>query len=156
MFERSNRLASVVPPSVSASGSEPQDYIPTVLILDDDEDCRALVSAVLSNAGFLVYSLPDGRRVNEILGQYCIDLLVTDIVMPECDGIETITALRYSHPRLPVIAISGDAPMNTELYLTIAKKLGAFRVLNKPFRPNQLLAAAREAIMRESTLTSST
>jgi CheY-like chemotaxis protein len=156
MFERSNRLASAVPPSVCASGSEPQDDIPTVLVLDDDEDCRALVIAVLSKAGFLVYSLPDGRRVNEILGQYRIDLLVTDIVMPERDGIETITALRYSHPRLPVIAISGVAPMNTELYLRIAKKLGAFRVLNKPFRPNELLVAAREAIMRDSTLASST
>lgn len=127
------------------------EYTPTVLVLDDDEDCRALVTAVLSNAGFLVYALPNGRGVNEILSQNYIDLLVTDIVMPERDGIETIAALRSSHPRLPVIAMSGDAPKNMNLYLAIAKKLGAFRVLNKPFRPNELLVAAREALLRDST-----
>lgn len=151
MLESSNRLAPATPPASSPAGSEPLEYTPTVLVLDDDEDCRALVTAVLSNAGFLVYALPDGRGVNEILSQNYIDLLVTDIVMPERDGIETIAALRSSHPRLPVIAMSGDAPMNMNLYLNIAKKLGAFRVLNKPFRPNELLVAAREAILREST-----
>jgi CheY-like chemotaxis protein len=86
-----------------------------------------------------------------MLGQHSIDLLVTDIVMPERDGFETIAALRQSHPQLPVIAMSGNAPMTMDLYLNIAKKLGAFRVLNKPFRPDQLLVAAREAILREST-----
>jgi CheY-like chemotaxis protein len=151
MSESSNRLASAIPPSLAPSGCETVDYRPTVLVLDDDEDCRALVTAVLSNAGFLVYSLPDGRRVKEMLGQHSIDLLVTDIVMPERDGFETIAALRQSHPQLPVIAMSGNAPMTMDLYLNIAKKLGAFRVLNKPFRPDQLLVAAREAILREST-----
>lgn len=151
MLDSSNRLAPVTPPATSPAGSEPLEYTPTVLVLDDDEDCRALVTAVLSNAGFLVYALPNGRGVNEILSQNHIDLLVTDIVMPERDGIETIAALRSSHPRLPVIAMSGDAPKNMNLYLAIAKKLGAFRVLNKPFRLNELLVAAREALLREST-----
>jgi DNA-binding NtrC family response regulator len=66
--------------------------------------------------------------------------------MPERDGLETLTELRYSHPRLPVIAISGDLPLNTQLYLTIAEKLGATRVLAKPFKMDELVAAAREAI----------
>jgi CheY-like chemotaxis protein len=93
-----------------------------------------------------VHAAPDGRRVAEILAEKRIDLVITDVVMPERDGIETLTALRYSHPRLPVIAISGDLPLNLHLYLTIAEKLGASRVLAKPFTTQVLVAAAREAI----------
>lgn len=120
--------------------------MPAVLLLEDNEAYRTLMTEVLTLAGFEVCAVPDGRRVSEILQQRRIDLVVTDLVMPERDGIETLTDLHYSHPRLPVIAISGDVPLNRDLYLTVAQKLGAARVLAKPFKMDQLVAAAREAV----------
>ena len=120
--------------------------MPTVLVLEDNEAYRTLISEVFAQAGFDVCSAPDGRRVTALLAERRIDLIITDLSMPERDGLETLTELRYSHPRLPVIAISGDVPLNTQLYLTLAEKLGAARVLAKPFKMDQLLAAAREAL----------
>ena len=117
-----------------------------MLLLEDNEAYRTLITDVFTLAGFEVCAIPDGRRVPAILRERRIDLVITDIVMPERDGLETLTELRYSHPRLPVIAISGDVPMNRDLYLTIAAKLGAVHVLAKPFKMDQLIATAREAI----------
>ena len=124
----------------------PLPVAPAVLLLEDNEAYRALMTEVLTLAGFEVCAASNGRRVPEILRERRIDLVITDLVMPDRDGIETMTELRYSHPRLPVIAISGDVPLNRDLYLTIAGKLGASRVLAKPFKMDQLVAAAREAI----------
>lgn len=128
------------------SSAQPLPVIPSVLLLEDNTDYRELLTEVLTLAGFEVHAAPDGRRVTEILSRCPIDLVITDLAMPERDGIETLTDLHYSHPRLPVIAISGDVPLNTHLYLTIAEKLGAARVFAKPFKMEQLVAAAREAI----------
>jgi len=121
--------------------------MPAVLVLDDNAEYRALLTEFLTQAGFEVIALKDGRGVTEILQQRPIDLVITDVGMPERDGFEVMTALRISHPRLPVIAISGDMPLNTHLYLTLASKLGASRVLAKPFSMAQLIAAAREAVV---------
>ena len=134
-------LSSMLDPS-----PKPLAVMPAVLLLDDNEAYRNLITEVLTFAGFDVCAISDGRSVPAILQERRIDLVITDIVMPERDGLETLTDLRYSHPRLPVIAISGDMPLNTDLYLTIAKKLGAARVLAKPFRMDALLAAVREVL----------
>lgn len=120
--------------------------MPAVLLLEDNTAYRELLTEVLTTAGFEVCAVPDGRRVTQILESRHIELVITDMVMPERDGIEIMTDLRYSHPKLPIIAISGDVPLNTELYLTIAEKLGATRVIAKPFHMEQLITAAREAI----------
>ena len=125
---------------------KPLAIMPAVLVLEDHEAYRTLIADVLAQAGFEVHSAPDGRGVLSFLAAHRIDLVITDLSMPERDGIETMTALRYSHPRLPVIAISGDMPLNRDLYLTLAEKLGAARVLAKPFKMEQLIAVAREAL----------
>ncbi len=128
----------------------PLPVMPTVLLVEDNKAYRELLTEVLTLAGFDVCAAPDGRRVPEILRQRRTDLVITDLSMPERDGIETMTELHYTHPRLPVIAISGDVPLNTHLYLTIAEKLGASRVLAKPFKMDELVAAARQAIASSS------
>ncbi len=129
-----------------ASTSSPLPIVPAVLVLEDNEAYRTLISEVLSQSGFDVCSAPDGRKVSTVLSERRIDLIITDLSMPERDGLETLTELRYTHPRLPVIAISGDVPLNRDLYLKLAEKLGAARVLAKPFKMEQLIAAAREAL----------
>lgn len=133
-------------PGMAASTPSPLPIVPAVLVLEDNDAYRTLISEVLTQAGFDVTSAPDGRRVSTILSERRIDLIVTDLSMPERDGLETLTELRYSHPHLPVIAISGDVPLNRDLYLKLAEKLGAARVLAKPFKMEQLIAAAREAL----------
>ena len=125
--------------------------MPAVLLLEDNAAYRALMSEVLRIAGFEVCAAPDGRRVAEILRERPIDLVITDLVMPERDGLEIMTELRYTHPRLPVIAISGDVPLNRDLYLLLAEKLGAARILAKPFKMDQLIAVAREALTAGKT-----
>ncbi|MCX6956355.1 MAG: response regulator [Verrucomicrobia bacterium] len=131
---------------------KPLAVMPGILLLEDNEAYRTLLTEILTLAGFAVHAAANGRHVDAILAERPIDLVITDVVMPERDGIETLTALRYSHPRLPVIAISGDVPLNTHLFLTIAEKLGASRVLAKPFKMDQLVAAAREAIAASNAL----
>lgn len=125
---------------------QPLPIVPHVLLLEDNEPYRHLMTEVLTNAGFEVTAVADGRRVLAILNERPIDLVITDLVMPERDGLETMTELRYSHPKLPVIAISGDVPLNRELYLRLAEKLGAARILAKPFPMSDLIAAARGAV----------
>ncbi len=137
---------------MSSSDSSPLPIMPAVLVLEDNEAYRTLISEVFAQAGFDVCSEPNGRRVNTLLAERRIDLIITDLSMPERDGIETLTELRYSHPRLPVIAISGDVPLNRDLFLKLAEKLGAARVLAKPFKMDQLLTAAREALAASNTL----
>ena len=131
---------------MNSPSPKPLAIMPAGLVLEDNEAYRTLITEVLTQAGFDVHSAPDGRGVLSLLAAHRIDLVITDLSMPERDGIETMTALRYSHPRLPVIAISGDMPLNRDLYLTLAEKLGAARVLAKPFKMEQLIAVAREAL----------
>ncbi|MBI5769291.1 MAG: response regulator [Verrucomicrobia bacterium] len=125
----------------------PLPVVPTVLLLEDNEAYRTLIAEVMTQAGFDVIAVPDGRRVAAILRERPVDLVISDLVMPERDGIETMTELHYTHPQLPVIAISGDMPMNRDLYLRLAEKLGASRVLAKPFKMEALICAAREALL---------
>lgn len=125
----------------------PLPIVPRVLILEDNAQYRELMTEFLTLSGFEVCAFPDGRKVTSTLAERPIDLVITDLVMPERDGLETITALRYSHPKLPIIAISGDVPLNRNLYLTLAEKLGACRVLAKPFKMDELVTAAREAVV---------
>ncbi len=74
------------------------------------------------------------------------DLIVTDIIMPEKGGVETIIALRRADPDLPIIAISGGGRLEATDFLTMAKKLGARRTLSRPFRRDQLLGAVGECL----------
>lgn len=136
---------------MNASSDKPLAVMPAVLVIEDNEPYRTLLEQVLQTAGFEVCTAPDGRRVASILAERPIDLVITDVSMPERDGLEIMTELRTTHPRLPVIAISGDVPLNRELYLTLADKLGAARVLAKPFKLTDLIAAAREAVLGVSS-----
>ncbi len=136
---------------MATSLPSPLPIVPAVLVIEDNDAYRTLIADVFADAGFEVHVAPNGRSVATIMGGHRIDLVVTDLSMPERDGIETMTDLRYSHPKLPVIAISGDVPLNRDLYLTLAEKLGASRVLAKPFKMAELIAAAREAIAASNT-----
>ena len=111
-----------------------------ILLIEDDDAVRELLETVLKDAGYDVWPLPHGREAMKVLNVVSVDMVVTDIIMPEQDGIETIMKIRRLLPRLPIIAMSGGGRLNLEQYLKIAKIVGATRLLAKPFQPADLLS----------------
>lgn len=121
-------------------------HMATILLLEDDEAFRAVLREALRRAGHKLVEAADGSRLAGLMDGHRFDLVITDLVMPNRDGIETIMALRTSHPKLPVIAMSGDAQTHARLYLKVAEKLGAVQTLHKPFPIDQLHAAIRKVL----------
>ena len=107
-----------------------------IIVADDDETVRRLLSFVLSEAGYAVYAVPDGRAAVRLVETEAIDLLITDLVMPGQEGIETIRQLAARWPDLPIIAISGAFGGGM---LPAAFLLGAAATLQKPVALRDLL-----------------
>ena len=118
----------------------------TVLLVDDDAVLLQLMSAGFAAAGFRVFTADNGRKGVRMAETCAPDLVVTDIVMPELEGIGLIRAIKQS-PRAPkVIAISGAARGRGRDYLSWARHLGADETLAKPFRMSELLRVAATLI----------
>ncbi|SDR81734.1 response regulator [Opitutus sp. GAS368] len=117
-----------------------------LLLIDDDELLREVLAEVLTSVGHTVTQAADGRSA---LAHPGIELVITDLVMPGCEGLETIAALRQKRPGLPIIAISG-ASTNSQIYLKMAAQLGAHRALSKPFEFAELLRLVDELLARPS------
>lgn len=117
-------------------------HLGEVLLADDDPAAAASLAAVLRRAGFRVRVAGTGR---EALRQLCtrrVDLVITDIVMPEMDGLDLLRGLRGMQMAVPAIALSGDGPDAGALYAKAALCLGANLVLAKPVPPAVVLSAA--------------
>ena len=110
-----------------------------ILLIDDDAAMRTATSRSLTAAGHTVTDYPDGRGAIEHIERDPPDLLITDIFMPEMEGLETIRQARELQAGLPIIAMSGISLAAGD-YLPIAAKFGAVATLKKPFRPAELLA----------------
>jgi DNA-binding response OmpR family regulator len=119
-----------------------------ILVIDDDPDTRAMLEQTLKSAGYEVILAADGR---EGVTQHCTspaDLVITDLYMPNQEGLETIREFRTRFPEVAIIAMSGkDAAVTM---LSIAQKLGAVRVLQKPFLSDELIAAVAKALGGQS------
>src|SRR4051812_40118264 len=110
-----------------------------ILVIDDDEALGAVLQRTLEHAGHVVRTAANGRAAAAMLRREVPDVVVTDLLMPEQDGMEVIMMMRTQHPEIPVIAMSGGSE-HAPLYLKIARKLGARRVLAKPFASDELFA----------------
>ena len=117
-----------------------------ILVADDEAGIRMLVARTLQRAGYDVSSVVHGGEALALLERQHVDLLITDLVMPEKEGIGTIMSLRRTHPDLPIIAMSGGNPRGPGDFLGIAGMLGARRTLRKPFDCDTLLTAVRELL----------
>jgi CheY-like chemotaxis protein len=121
-----------------------------IFVIDDDQAMRRATCRALEAAGHAAAAYENGRDAVRDIRRDPPDLLVTDIFMPEMEGLETIREVRAHCPNLPILAISGLA-FDSGDYLRIAEKFGAVASLKKPFRPAELLdlidrlLAAREA-----------
>ena len=120
----------------------------TVLIIDDDEVFRATIRDALLEEGYVVEEASGGKAGLACCQAVPPDVVLTDIVMAEGEGIEMIRTLSKIAPHLPIIAISGQGE-----YLRSAQKLGATQVLLKPFRRSRLLAVLSDAVAVEITPT---
>lgn len=114
-----------------------------VLVIEDHREQRELLRVGLQAAGHDVLTASHGHEALAYLNGHAVDLVVTDIFMPEMDGIEVIAELRRQFPRIKVLAMSGRPGVD---YLTVAKELGAARILRKPFGMEQFLDAVNAAV----------
>lgn len=119
-----------------------------VLIIDDDGMVRATLRMVLEDAGYEVQEAENGRRGVELFRRSPPDVVITDIIMPEQEGIETIIELRKQSPSLPIIAISGGVHTGTLDVLAFARRLGADEILAKPFGPGEMVEAVERILGR--------
>lgn len=117
-----------------------------VLVIDDDEQMRILLRQVMEWAGYEVTEAGDGREGMHKQRNQPADLVITDLIMPEQEGLETITSLKKEFPHLKIIAISGGGRIGPEAYLPAAQELGADRVFSKPFDVRELAGAVKELL----------
>lgn len=117
-----------------------------ILVVDDDTMVRTTIRAGLLRAGHAVLEAGDGEEAIGVLQKAEVDLVVSDIVMPEVDGIGLLLKLRKQFPQLRVIVISGGGRMQNVDFLRMAQTLGADRVLAKPFTPDQLQKAVQAVL----------
>jgi DNA-binding response OmpR family regulator len=117
-----------------------------ILLVDDEEPVRVTIGALLKTHGHEVVTAVDGKEGVELFGQQTFDLVITDVLMPRMGGAATIAALRRLRPGLKVIAISGARCVSALDSVTTALRLGADRMLFKPFAQDELLAAVSEAL----------
>ena len=117
-----------------------------VLVIDDNDGLRSMVRRALESAGHQVVEASDGRQGLMLARERRPDAMITDILMPTKEGLETIREARASWPRLAIIAMSGGGNMRTLDLLGVALQFGANKVLEKPFRPAALRAALDEVL----------
>jgi CheY-like chemotaxis protein len=117
-----------------------------ILVVDDEEDMRELLRLRLVAAGHRVATASNGREAVRILGLERFDLVLTDILMPEEDGLELIAAIRASQPDMPIIAMSGGGRKSQIDHLQAAGTFGAKALLEKPFSNEALLRSIALAL----------
>jgi CheY-like chemotaxis protein len=120
--------------------------MPLILVVEDDDFLRPLIEEILQTKGYHVVTTETAKQALRLCQERTFGLVITDLSMPDMDGLTLIRALRRSHSSLPVLATSGafnDA-------LKIAVKLGAVGGLQKPFSPDDLLAAVDKILGKQS------
>ncbi len=117
-----------------------------ILIIDDDKQMREMMRQAFDRAGYDVAEAGDGRAGVSSFKRQPADLVITDLIMPEKEGIETIRELRKEYPKLKIIAISGGGRVSPDSYLSVAKTFGADLTIPKPFDLKVILGAVKELL----------
>jgi len=119
-----------------------------ILLIDDDELVLFALTTAMEIAGFKVTQAIHGADpvIQDVLHQNQPDLIITDIVMPEKEGIELLFELKKQHPTLPVICISGGGRISGVNYLATAEKLGAVKTFSKPLDEDDLIQTIHQIL----------
>jgi DNA-binding response OmpR family regulator len=110
-----------------------------VLVIDDNSDIRESLRWLLEGEGYIVSVAANGLEGLRLQRKEPADLVVTDIYMPEQDGIETLWKFREEFPGVPIIVMSGGGTARGTDYLVVAQELGARKTLRKPLNPQELI-----------------
>jgi len=122
----------------------------TILIIEDDPSMRKFITDMLTIEHYHCVPAENGSVAQKIIrDNKTINLVITDLIMPDGDGIETIMFLKKEVPSIPIIAISGGARNGPESYLPIAETLGAAFVFEKPFDRREFLAAIHTCLSKK-------
>jgi DNA-binding NtrC family response regulator len=117
-----------------------------ILLVDDEEAIRKMVRAVLGTELYEYGEAVNGLEAQELLEKQHFDLIITDVIMPDCDGIELVMAIRRKQPDIKVIVMSGGGRVRAGHYLDLAGKLGAAKVFEKPFDTAVLRQTVKELL----------
>lgn len=117
-----------------------------ILIIDDDDIFRSMLHQLLERSGYEVFEAEDGRRGYQLFQKHTPHLIITDIVMPEKEGIETIREIRGQNETIPIIAVSGGGRLHPDSYLPLAQAMGAQKTFSKPFDNHDFLSAVAELL----------
>lgn len=117
-----------------------------LLVIDDDAGMRKLMVRILTGNKHRVIEAENGREGLKLMDEHKPDLVITDILMPQKEGIETIREVQERAPRTRIIAVSGGGTSQNLMFLDVARAFGADAVLAKPFRPAQLLAMVEQVL----------
>lgn len=118
----------------------------TILLVDDDDLFADMLQKPLTHYGYGVVRASNGSEALQYYNPQTVDLVLTDLIMPDIEGLELIMALRKVNPAVRVIAMSGGGRNQPEAYLTIAKHVGAIKTLAKPFPLEDLRNALAESL----------
>lgn len=120
--------------------------MPRILVIDDEQYILLMLKKMLERAGFDVDIAINGEEGLRYYHKYPADLIITDIVMPEKEGLETIRELKSDNPNVKIIAISGGGRADSKEYLESARLFGAERIFSKPFKQAELLKAVQDML----------
>ncbi len=122
-----------------------------ILIVDDQQAICTMVRAMFEdNDDYRFAEAHDGVEAQALVDKESFDLVITDVIMPDCDGIELIMTLFRKHPDLKIIVISGGGRVRAEHYLNLAEKLGATCVFEKPLDPVKFRKTVEELLNEPS------
>ena len=128
-----------------AEAGKPDETAPVILLIDDEENFRCVLKQVLVNAGYQVVEASNGAEGIASFYEKPADMIITDIIMPEKEGIETMIELKKAFADVKLVAMSGGGWYGTDIDFDMAKKLGA-RTLDKPFALQELLDVVNELL----------
>ncbi len=144
---------AIIPKPLSSASLSPAKQEPlhpmnaiNILLVEDDDHFAAMAEKSLTGFGYAVVRARNGREALAAYNPQLFDLVLTDLVMPDMDGVELIMTLRKAHPAVKIIAMTGGGRNRPQAYLNIAAKLGAMKTLEKPFSLEELQRTVTECM----------
>ena len=124
-----------------------------ILLVDDEQLLLDSMQRILKifKTGYKVLTTTNSFEVPRMIGESAVDILVTDIFMPDKDGLELIKEVRKKYPLVKIIAMSGGGGNGKEEYLDMAKRFGSSYSLTKPFSSDELISALKKVVGNEET-----
>jgi CheY-like chemotaxis protein len=118
----------------------------SILVVEDDAIMRDMLILLLERKDHNVYGAENGKEAEKLCKHFVFDVVITDIIMPVQEGMETIMILKHSFPKLKIIAMTGGGKTSPKIYLQVARKLGAHFALEKPFKHKDLIHAVDSSL----------